>query len=102
MFFYYKENTWKPKHRAYLITKDDLEILSIYNAEIRGLYNYFKLACNVSTLNNFKYIMEYSMYKTFAAKYKTSIGKIRKNITLMENSLLHIKLKWNENTILIS
>lgn len=46
--------------------------------------------------------MEYSMYKTFAAKYKTSIGKIRKNITLMENSLLHIKLKWNENTILIS
>ncbi|MEW9574645.1 reverse transcriptase domain-containing protein [Bacillus toyonensis] len=82
VLFITKENTWKPKHRAYLITKDDLEILSIYNAEIRGLYNYFKLACNVSTLNNFKYIMEYSMYKTFAAKYKTSIGKIRKKYNI--------------------
>ena len=31
---------------------DDLEILNQYNAEIRGLYNYYRLANNVSVLNN--------------------------------------------------
>lgn len=68
--------TWKPIHRKPLTNLDDLEILSIYNAEIKGLYNYYKLAANVSVLNKFYYIMEYSMYKTFANKYRTSMQKI--------------------------
>ncbi|WP_406894635.1 reverse transcriptase domain-containing protein [Bacillus cereus] len=71
-----KTGTWKAKHRTYLKDNDDLEILSIYNAEIRGLYEYYKLANNVSVLNKYKYIMEYSMYKTFANKYNTSVKKI--------------------------
>ncbi|WDQ35689.1 hypothetical protein PTQ21_04880 [Paenibacillus marchantiae] len=33
------------------------------------MYNYYKL-------DSFKHIMEYSMYKTFANKYKTSVRKI--------------------------
>ncbi|SEG72595.1 group II intron reverse transcriptase/maturase [Bacillus sp. ok061] len=68
--------TWKPKHRTYLKDNDDLEILSIYNAEIRGLYEYYKLANNVSVINKYKYIMEYSMYKTLASKYKKSVKQI--------------------------
>ncbi|PGV17268.1 group II intron reverse transcriptase/maturase [Bacillus cereus] len=71
-----KTGTWKPKHRTYLKDNDDLEILSIYNAEIRGLYEYYKLANNVSVINKYKYIMEYSMYKTFASKYKKSVKQI--------------------------
>ena len=67
---------WKSAHRAHLLQNDDLEILSIYNAEIRGLYNYYRLANDVHKLSDFKYIMEYSMYKTFANKYKTSVKKI--------------------------
>lgn len=67
---------WKPKERAILINNDDLEILSRYNAEIIGLYNYYSLAANCSNLHSFKYIMEYSMYKTFAGKYRTSVAKI--------------------------
>lgn len=35
---------WKPKSRAMLINNDDLEILSRYNAEIIGLYNFYSLA----------------------------------------------------------
>lgn len=54
---------WKPKSRAMLINNDDLEILSRYNAEIIGLYNFYSLAKNSSSLHAFKYIMEYSMYK---------------------------------------
>ena len=54
----------------------DLEILNQYNAEIRGLYNYYRLANNVSVLNNFYYVMRYSMLKTFAGKYRTRISRI--------------------------
>ncbi|MFD1609768.1 reverse transcriptase domain-containing protein [Oceanobacillus luteolus] len=67
---------WKSMHRAHLLQNDDLEILSTYNAEIRGLYNYYRLANNVYKLDGFKHIMEYSMYKTFANKYKSSVKKI--------------------------
>ena len=69
---------YKPKHRSYLINNDDLEILERYNSEIRGFYNYYSLANNCHTLHKFKYIMEYSMYKTFAAKYKSTVVKICK------------------------
>lgn len=67
---------WKPKHRKGLIFNDDLEILSKYNAELIGFYNYYSIALNAGTVNNFKYIMEYSMYKTFAGKYRTTVPNI--------------------------
>ena len=69
---------YKSKHRTYLINNDDLEILERYNSEIRGFYNFYSLANNCHTLHSFKYIMEYSMYKTFAAKYKSTVVKICK------------------------
>ncbi len=68
---------WEPVHRKHLLHLDDLEILKQYNAEIRGLYNYYRIAHNVSVLCNFGYVMKYSMYKTFAAKYRTNIGRIK-------------------------
>ena len=71
-----KDGTWKQNHRANLINMDDLEILNIYNSQIRGLYNYYRLANNVSVLNKFYYHMKYSMYKTYANKYKSTINKI--------------------------
>ena len=67
---------WKPTSRTKLIHLDDLEILDAYNREIRGFTNYFSIANNSSHLNSFKYIMQYSMYKTFARKYSTTARKI--------------------------
>lgn len=67
---------WEPVRRSCLLHLDDLEILNQYNAEIRGLYNYYRLANNVSVLNNFYYVMRYSMLKTFAGKYRTRISRI--------------------------
>jgi group II intron reverse transcriptase/maturase len=75
-------SVWSPIHRTSLINLDDLEILSIYNAQIRGLYEYYRLAINCSVLNKFYYFMEYSMYKTFANKYKGSIGKVKKKFNI--------------------
>lgn len=71
-----KDGSWMPKHRTYLKDYDDLEIISIYNSEIMGLYNYYKIANNVSVLNKFYYVMKYSMFKTYAVKYQISIAKV--------------------------
>ena len=67
---------WKTVHRGKLINRPDIEIITKFNAEIRGLYNYYRLANNVSVLNKFAYIMEYSMYKTYACKYRSTVRKI--------------------------
>ncbi len=69
---------WKPTARYHLKDCDDLEILERYNSEIRGFYNYYCIANNSSIINSFKYIMEYSMYKTYATKYRTTKSKIIK------------------------
>ena len=63
---------WKAKARYSMKDSDDLEILRTYNSEIRGFYNYYSVANNSSIINSFKYIMEYSMYKTYATKYRTT------------------------------
>lgn len=70
------KEVWEPTRRPGLMRLDDIEILNQYNAEVRGLYNYYRLAHNVSVLNSFLYVMKFSMYKTFAGKYRTSIRKI--------------------------
>jgi group II intron reverse transcriptase/maturase len=71
-----KKEIWKPTPRPYLNNNNDLEILTRYNSEIRGFYNYYSLANNSYTIDSFYNIMEYSMYKTFAAKYESTIRKI--------------------------
>ena len=72
------KEVWKPTCRPYLIYNDDLEILDRYNRELRGFCNYYSIANNCGLLHNFKFIMEYSMYKTFAGKYKSCVRKINK------------------------
>jgi group II intron reverse transcriptase/maturase len=67
---------WKPREHSKSINNDDLEILQKYNYTIRGFHNYYAIANNSSLLNSYKYIMEYSMYKTFAGKYKSHVSKI--------------------------
>lgn len=67
---------WKSIVRTYMIDLDDLEIVSQFNAEIRGFYNYYSIANNSPAINSFYHIMSYSMYKTFARKYKSSVKKI--------------------------
>ena len=68
---------WKPMHRGKLQNMPDVEIVRKYNSETRGLYNYYRLASNVSILNQFDYIMNGSLRKTFAFKYRTKASSIR-------------------------
>lgn len=80
---------WKPQCRSGLIFNDDLEILDRYNRETVGFCNYYLIANNCVVLHNFRYIMEYSMYKTFAGKYRSTVRKINKKYRL--NKLFTVK-----------
>ncbi len=72
-----KENgEFKPVHRTALLNMSDIEILEQYNAEVRGLLNYYNQAVDYHTLNYFCYLMEYSCLKTIANKHKSSVSKI--------------------------
>ena len=63
------QDIWKPKPRGFMIGNKVEDIVAQYNTEIRGFYNYYAIANNISTIgHSFGYIMEYSMYKTIAQK----------------------------------
>lgn len=75
------QEQWKSLHRGSLMHKPEVEIVSRFNSEIRGLYNFYGMAENASVLNNFAFIMEGSMVKTLAAKGNTTCNKIRDKYT---------------------
>lgn len=65
-------------HRGKLVNQNDIEILARYNAEVRGLYNYYSIANDSFKIGRFANVMKYSMYKTFACKYKTNVHEIKR------------------------
>lgn len=68
---------WRTIHRTNLTSRPEIEIISKFNAEIRGIYNYYSLAQNVSTLDKFYNVMKSSMYKTFANKYRSTVNEVK-------------------------
>lgn len=65
-------------HRGKLVNQRDIEILARYNAEVRGLYNYYSIANDSFKIGRFANVMKYSKYKTFACKYKTNVHEIKR------------------------
>lgn len=65
-----------PVRRKSLLRLTDLEIVSAYNAELRGICNYYGIASNFYKLCYFSYLMEYSCLKTLASKHKCTISKV--------------------------
>lgn len=66
-----------PVPRKSLLRCTDLEIISAYNAELRGICNYYSLASNFCKLTYFGYFMEYSCLKTIANKHKSTVSQTK-------------------------
>ena len=67
----------KPHHRAELLNSSEVEIIETYNAELRGLSNYYSIADDVKgKLNRLQYLLQYSLFKTLAGKSKSKITRI--------------------------
>ena len=62
----------KPIHLAARLQETDFSIITQYQAEYRGLVQYYLLAFNVHRLWQLHWVMELSLVKTLANKFRTS------------------------------
>lgn len=68
----------EPVKRGNLTRLPAIEIIDTYNAELRGICNYYGLASNFSRFTYLSYLFEYSLLKTLAAKHRSSIAKVKR------------------------
>jgi group II intron reverse transcriptase/maturase len=69
----------KPIHRAERAYLPLFEMISLYNSEIRGLYNYYSMANNVAEkMQTFKHYHYTSLLRTIANKEKSTVYKVIK------------------------
>ena len=72
----FSENGKSCAHKA-RVNLPVLDMLNQYNAEIRGLYYYYRLAANVSKrMYDFKFVHYTSLLKTIARKEKKSVNAV--------------------------
>jgi group II intron reverse transcriptase/maturase len=63
----------KPVHRPELQAHDAFSIVAQYQAEYLGVVNYYRMALNLRDLSKLAWIMETSLTKTLAHKYRTQV-----------------------------
>ena len=67
----------KGTHRGALIHSSDYEIVSIFNAEIRGLANYYRMDKRVKTrMHKLAWVANQSLMLTLASKHSTTVAKV--------------------------
>jgi hypothetical protein len=74
-----------PAQRGPLLHDQDFTVVAKYQAEYRGLVQYYLLAQDVFRLDTLRWVMETSMLKTLAGKHKSTVTKMaRKYKTVIE------------------
>lgn len=66
----------KAIHRPELLEESDFTIIATYQAEYRGIVEYYRLAYNLHSLNTLQWVMDQSLTMTLAGKLRTSVAKI--------------------------
>ena len=66
----------KPIHRNALIHDEDYSIVDRYQSEFRGVVQYYLPAHNVHHFGRLRWVMEWSLAKTLAAKHKSTSRKM--------------------------
>jgi len=75
----------KPAQRGLLLDDEDFTIVAKYQAEYRGVVQYYLLAQDVFRLSRLRWVMETSMLKTLAGKHRSTVTKMaRKYKTTIE------------------
>jgi len=83
-----------PHHRADLLQNTDYDITMHYEAELRGITNYYMLASNVGKFYRLKHTMMESLVMTLAWKHKTSKKDIyRKHATIFDTGMKGIMVE---------
>jgi len=66
----------KPIHEAGLLAFSDAQIIDVYQQRFRGLAEYYKFAADRKALRKLKYVMEVSLTKTLANKFKSTVARM--------------------------
>ena len=66
----------RPIRRTERIVNTDFSIVAQFQAEFRGVAEYYRLAFNRHRLGKLKYVMERSLTKTLARKYRITVPKV--------------------------
>ena len=75
-------------HRPYLINSSDYEIMSIFNAELRGLATYYRLDRWIGKhFHRLHWIAQQSLMRTLAGKHRTQVGSIMPRMRLPDGNL---------------
>ena len=61
-------------------------IVAQYQTEYRGIVQYYRMAYNLHQLQKLKWVMEQSLVKTLAKKFKASRGKISRRFTALHRN----------------
>lgn len=91
--------TNKAKHRPYLLTSSEVEIITMYNSELRGFANYYVLANTVkSTLSRLEHLALRSLIKTLANRRRTKMSEIFRRLKQGNEWILQYKMKedWKQ------
>jgi group II intron reverse transcriptase/maturase len=76
----------KPIHLMQRVSDSAYSIVAQYQAEYRGIVQYYRLAYNLHRMSRLKWVMETSLTKTLAKKFKTTRKRIYKRFkTLHQN-----------------
>ena len=73
------QNNNTPIHRKELTNNTGYSIVAQYQSEFRGFVEYYQLANDLYRLNSLKWIMEQSLAKTLATKFKVTVNKVHKH-----------------------
>jgi group II intron reverse transcriptase/maturase len=85
-------DTGKARHKQDLVNLSDAEIILAYNAELRGLANYYALALNGKRdMGKLAYLWWGSLLKTLARKHKTTVTKTARRLKTDEGYKLIVQ-----------
>jgi hypothetical protein len=73
----------KPECRPQMFGDDDYTIISQYQAEYRGVVQYYLLANDIHRLNRLSWVMGTSLLKTLAGKHKSTVSKMARKYKAM-------------------
>jgi group II intron reverse transcriptase/maturase len=66
----------QPAQRGQLLHDDDFTVVAKFQAEYRGLVQYYLLAQDVFRLGRLRWVMETSLLKTLAGKHRSTVTKM--------------------------
>jgi len=86
----------KVQHRTELLPETDYTIVQRYQSVLKGLYNYYCMAVNVSKqMGYIKWVLETSLTKTLASKFRCKVSEIYKRyqVTWLDRKELRVTIE---------